>query len=161
MNLLVDIIGCALQFQCIAFNDVAPQAPVHFLVIPRKPIAQLSDAEPADQMVREKYMSPLVRKPTICICENKDTDQLRGYREADQRLCFCYMDSTLPHLLKSECQASSLLLWLYRLVCVGPLRKSHCWFSYDMAHMVCFGQELVQPEPKYSLLNRKPPWDSG
>ena len=54
-----------VYFQCIAFNDVAPQAPVHFLVIPRKPIAQLSDAEPADQMVREKYMSPFVRKPTI------------------------------------------------------------------------------------------------
>ena len=29
------------------------------------------------------------RKPTICICENKDADQLRDKREADQRLCFC------------------------------------------------------------------------
>ena len=26
-------------------------------------------------------------KPTICIGENKDADQLRGNREADQRLC--------------------------------------------------------------------------
>ena len=25
-----------------------------------------------------------MRKPTICICENKDADQLSGYREADQ-----------------------------------------------------------------------------
>ena len=33
-------------------------------------------------------------KPTICICENKDADQIRGNREADQRLCFRYMDST-------------------------------------------------------------------
>ena len=41
-------------------------------------------------------------KPTICICENKDADQLRGNREADRRLCFRYMDSTLPLLLKSE-----------------------------------------------------------
>ena len=32
-------------------------------------------------------------KPTICICENKDEDQLRGNREADQRLCFRYTDS--------------------------------------------------------------------
>ena len=30
-----------------------------------------------------------MRKPTICICENKDADQLRGYREADLRLCLC------------------------------------------------------------------------
>ena len=41
-------------------------------------------------------------KPTICICENKDADQLRDNREADQRLCFRYTDSTLPLLLKSE-----------------------------------------------------------
>ena len=43
-----------------------------------------------------------MRKTTICICENKDADQLRGDREADQRLCFRYIDSTLPLLLKSE-----------------------------------------------------------
>ena len=43
-------------------------------------------------------------KPTICIGENKDADklQLRGNREADQRLCFRYSDSTIPLLLKSE-----------------------------------------------------------
>ena len=34
-------------------------------------------------------------KPTICICENKDADQLRGNREADQRLSFRYTDSTV------------------------------------------------------------------
>ena len=41
-------------------------------------------------------------KPTICICENKDADQLRGNREADQRLCFRYTDSTIPPLLKQN-----------------------------------------------------------
>uniref|UniRef100_A0A1B6JII0 HIT domain-containing protein n=1 Tax=Homalodisca liturata TaxID=320908 RepID=A0A1B6JII0_9HEMI len=34
--------------KCVAFHDVSPQAPVHFLVIPRKPIAMLSDAVPSD-----------------------------------------------------------------------------------------------------------------
>ena len=34
------------------------------------------------------HLSHLVGKPTICICENKDADQLRGNREDDQRLCF-------------------------------------------------------------------------
>ena len=43
-----------------------------------------------------------MRKPTICICENKDADQLRDNREADQPLSFRYTDSTLPLLLKSE-----------------------------------------------------------
>lgn len=32
----------------VAFPDVAPQAPTHILVIPRKPIARLSDAGPED-----------------------------------------------------------------------------------------------------------------
>ena len=26
--------------------------------------------------------------PLVCICENKDADQLHGNREADLRLCF-------------------------------------------------------------------------
>ena len=48
------------------------------------------------------HLSRVVRKPAFCICENKDADQLRGNREADQRLCFRYTDSTIPLLLKSE-----------------------------------------------------------
>ena len=46
------------------------------------------------------HMSRVVRKPAFCICENKDADQLRGNREADQRLCFRYTDSTVPLLPK-------------------------------------------------------------
>ena len=48
------------------------------------------------------HLSRVVRKPAFCICENKDADQLRGNREADQRLCFRYTDSTIPLLLKYE-----------------------------------------------------------
>ena len=53
-----------------------------------------------DPQVYKSYkMSLCVRKPTICMGENKDADQLRGNREADQRLCFRYTDSTFPPLL--------------------------------------------------------------
>ena len=41
-------------------------------------------------------------KPDFRICENKDADQLRGNREADQRLCFRYMDTTIPLFSKTE-----------------------------------------------------------
>ena len=41
-------------------------------------------------------------KPTICIGENKVADQLRSNCEADKRLCFHYMDSTIPLLSKSK-----------------------------------------------------------
>ena len=43
-----------------------------------------------------------MRKPTFYIGENKDADQLRSDREADQRHCFCYIDSTIPLFSKSE-----------------------------------------------------------
>ena len=46
-------------------------------------------------------MSLVMRKPAFCISENKDADQLRGYRDADQRLCFRYTDSTIHLLPKS------------------------------------------------------------
>ena len=48
------------------------------------------------------HMSLVVRKPDFCICENKDADQLRGNHEADQRLCFRFMDTTIPLLSKFE-----------------------------------------------------------
>ena len=92
-------------------------------------------------------MSRLVEKPTICIGENKGADQLRGNREADQRLCFRYSDSTIPLLLKSEissfylfsvlvqaglcrtCSETTLLVFprggSYAYVWAGFLRQNH------------------------------------
>ena len=52
--------------------------------------------------LRSHEMSSHMEKPTICIGENKGADQLRGNREADQRLCFHYSDSTIPPLLNSQ-----------------------------------------------------------
>ncbi|MCT2531264.1 histidine triad nucleotide-binding protein [SAR92 clade bacterium H921] len=37
--------------QCIVINDIAPQAPVHMLVIPRQPIPRLVDATLSDQAI--------------------------------------------------------------------------------------------------------------
>lgn len=36
---------------CIAIHDINPAAPLHLLVIPRKPMAKLSDAVDTDQAV--------------------------------------------------------------------------------------------------------------
>lgn len=35
--------------RCLAFRDIDPKAPTHLLVIPRKPIARLSEAAPDDE----------------------------------------------------------------------------------------------------------------
>ena len=64
-----------------------------------------------------------MRKPALCICENKDADQLRSNCAADQRLCFRYSDSAIPLLPKSEISR----LWLSSVVeqpgLCGPGRK--------------------------------------
>ena len=48
-----------------------------------------------------------MRNPAFCLCENKDA--------ADQRLCFHYMDSTIPLLSKSEISS----LWPFS-ACLQP-----------------------------------------
>ena len=35
----------------LSFKDVSPQAPVHFLVIPKKPITMIENAEDADENI--------------------------------------------------------------------------------------------------------------
>lgn len=37
--------------QCLAFKDLYPAAPMHILLIPRKPIARLCDAQTEDQLL--------------------------------------------------------------------------------------------------------------
>ena len=64
-----------------------------------------------------------MRKPALYISENKDADQLRGNREADQRLFFTTRIVQSLYFLNPKCQASSHLLCLYSPVCVGPGRK--------------------------------------
>lgn len=36
---------------CVCIRDIAPQAPTHLLIIPRKPIAKVADATPEDQAI--------------------------------------------------------------------------------------------------------------
>ena len=45
---------------------------------------------------------PYREKTGLLHMRKKDADQLRGNREADQRLCFRYIDSTIPILCKYE-----------------------------------------------------------
>ena len=35
----------------VAFNDIRPQAPVHVLIVPRKPITRIAEAKPEDHAV--------------------------------------------------------------------------------------------------------------
>ena len=48
------------------------------------------------------YMNRFMRKPDLCLCENKGAEQLCSNCTADQRLCFRYKGSTITLLPKSE-----------------------------------------------------------
>ena len=80
-------------------------------------------------------MSLFVRKPAFCICENKNADQLRSNREADQRLFSRYIDIVQSlHFLTPKFQASSHLRLLYSQVCVRPGYPEDR-FSHNKAQM--------------------------
>ena len=55
-------------------------------------------------------MSRVVRKRDYYLCENKDADQLRSNCEADQRLCFRYLDSTILALPTENFMLLAILL---------------------------------------------------
>ena len=76
-------------------------------------------------------MSRVMRKPTFRICENKDADQLRVIS------AFVIATRIVQSLyfLNPKFQASSHLLWLYSLACVGPGWKPEHWFSHDAAQI--------------------------
>ena len=57
--------------------------------------------------------------------------------------------------LNPKFQASSCFLCLYRSVCVGPVRKPHCWFSHEAAQVICLGLLLIVHTNERMLLNIK------
>jgi histidine triad (HIT) family protein len=58
---------------CIAIKDISPQAPVHFLVIPKKPITQLSTASDEDEMLLGHLLT-VARKVAV------NLELSKGYR---------------------------------------------------------------------------------
>ena len=62
--------------------------------------------------------------------QRRRSDQLRSNCEADQRLCF--RNTLIVQFLYC---LNLHLLCLNSSVCVGPVRKPHCWFSHDAAYL--------------------------
>ena len=77
-----------------------------------------------------------MRKPAFCKCENIAADQLRGNREADQRLFFAIRIVQSLYYLNPKFQASIHLLWLYRPVSRGTGKKPEDRFSHKEAHFI-------------------------
>ncbi|WP_263147577.1 histidine triad nucleotide-binding protein [Pseudomonas sp. RIT-PI-AD] len=56
--------------QVLAFHDVAPQAPVHFLVIPKKNIATLNDLQEEDKALAGHLLFTAQRLAKALGCED-------------------------------------------------------------------------------------------
>ena len=74
---------------------------------------------------KPNHLNNLMRKPTICICENKGAAKIIVFTTG------------IEHSSTFQIQNFQALaiLCLYTLVCVKPVHKSHCWFSHDVAHL--------------------------
>ena len=59
-------------------------------------------------------------------------------RRSASRFAFVFATPIVQFLfyLNPKFQASSSFLCLYRPVCVGLVRKPHCWFSHEAAHIL-------------------------
>ena len=89
------------------------------------------------ELTLSKHLSRLMGKPTICIGKSKDTDQVTA--KLISAFVFATRIVQFPFYLNPKFQASSSFLCFYRPICVGPVRKPHCWFSHEAAHFLhCF-----------------------
>ena len=70
-------------------------------------------------------ISRVMRKHDFCICEHKDADQLRGYRTADQRLCFRYILVPMIQRKMLQCNNCYILIFVTPVVKIriGLIRK--------------------------------------
>ena len=83
----------------------------------------------------DTYVSHVMRKPAFCLHENTDADQLPGNLPADQHLGFHNTDSTIPLLLLSRFEISSLNGCMAQFV-PDLVRNPEDRFSCDQAHLI-------------------------
>ena len=76
-------------------------------------------------------------KPTICKGVNKGADQLRCNCEADQHLCFRYMDIIIPLLSKSKISS------LYPSSVTEQTGLCRTWWQPKLLVFSCIGSFVV------------------
>ena len=85
-----------------------------------------------------------MRKPAFCMCKNKGADQLRSKHVAEQRICFGYIDSTIPLFPKSQISSCGCMWFVLDLVGNPEYR-----FSFETARIV----NLQRRESAIIILN--------
>ena len=74
---------------CAAINDINPQAPVHVLLFPVKPIPRIAEAEDSDAEILAHLMRTAPKVAKLCGVENGFRIVINNGRDAGE---------TVPHL---------------------------------------------------------------
>ena len=74
---------------CAAINDINPQAPVHVLLFPVKPIPRIAEAEESDAAILAHLMAAAPKVAKLCGIENGFRIVINNGRDAGE---------TVPHL---------------------------------------------------------------
>ena len=82
-----------------------------------------------------QHVSRVMRKPTICICENEDAFSFAVTAKLISAFVFATWIVQYLYFLNPKFQASSHLQQLYSLVCVRTGQKPHCWLSHFEAQV--------------------------
>ena len=93
--------------------------------------------------INHHYLSRIMRKPTICICETETQISFAVTTKLISAFVFATRIVQYLYYLNPKFQASSHHQWLYSLVCVRPGQNPHCWFSHVAAHFVSVQRSLL------------------
>ena len=66
---------------CVAFRDINPQAPVHVLIVPNKPIPRVGLADGEDQAVLGHLLLNHLVKDSYALTQEVDVDQMLSDQE--------------------------------------------------------------------------------
>ena len=81
------------------------------------------------------HLCRLMIKTTFCICKNKTQISFAVTAKLIIAFVFATRIAQFFFFPNPKFPAFSHLLYLCSSVCVGPVRKPHCWFSHETAHL--------------------------
>ena len=95
------------------------------------------------QRTRKAYLSCVVRKCAVCICDNRGADQPPSNRIADQNLRFRFIDSIIPLLSNKNFKPLVIFCGCTAGFVSALVGNPEDYFSHDMAHLLLFNAHEI------------------
>ena len=114
----------------VVLLDMGMYKPAQKLLMAKKPELSNIVLRPGELHIR-----CVMRKPSFAYAKTKTQISFTVTAKLISAIVFATYIGRSLFFLNPKFHASSHRLYLYSLVCVGPGRKSECWFSHDAAHI--------------------------